>query len=170
MSQATSSRCPLGFLPQVLVPAAPRINSPHSALHLGVSFLEHPAHSTPSPASYRPPLLAMMAPLSADPQPLLALLLHFGFSASLTLGPWSFGSLIPGKSSLLLRMNIYHILPREYKISLLSPYIPILPPPAASQETGSIRWGLRRRKACVSLYLPVAQPHQKSQLTRSGAS
>lgn len=63
MSQATSSRCPLGFLPQVLVPAAPRINSPHSALHLGVSFLEHPAHSTPSPASYRPPTACHDGPL-----------------------------------------------------------------------------------------------------------
>lgn len=162
LSQATSSPAPLGLLPRVLIPAAPPINSPHSDLHLGGSFPEHPAHSTASPASDGPPLPAEVAPLSADPQPLLVFLLYFGFSASLTMGPRSLWSLIPREKSASFYPWIFaSFCQREYKMSLLSPHTHIPPPLAASQETGSMRWGLGRRNANGSLYLPVAQPSRK---------
>lgn len=73
---------PLGLLPRVLIPAATPINSPHSDLHLGGSFPEHPAHSTASPASDGPPLPAEVAPC----QPILSPSWYF-FSTSASQPP-----------------------------------------------------------------------------------
>lgn len=144
LSQATSSRCPtrrpsLGVDPSSSPDQLATLRSPSGSQLPGAPSSQHTLSCI-----LLSPTACQDGPLSADPRPLLAFLLYFGFSASL---PWVLGHLglwFPGKSSHPLRMNIYLILPKEYKISLLSPYIPIPPPPAAPQETGSTRWGRRR--------------------------
>lgn len=154
----------------MLIPAAALINSPHSDLHLGVSFLGLPAPSTPAPASYCSPLPARMAPLSADPRPLLAFLLYFGFSASL---PWVLGHLglwFPGKSSHPLPMNIFLNLTKGIQNQ---PAVTIhTHPPSTCSSPGDWQHqvGAQKRNVHVSLWFPVAQPSQEPQLTRRWGS